>query len=136
MLVEHYRKLRTQKRKTTCDSDFKKEINTGATANADTSIREDRSFIDLQRELIREKGKECMGELKIRKAAGADRTEGECLKYLGGGIITMMVMLYNWTPGKQVHTQEVEGRVSSQPFQETYRGTAVLSIVRETLFNL
>ena len=37
-----------------------------------------------------------VAKLKNRKAAGADGIVNEFLKDGGGGMITMMVLLYNW----------------------------------------
>ena len=50
----------------------------------------------MQREFTRDEVKECVAKLKNRKAAGADGIVNEFLKYGGEGMITMMVLLYNW----------------------------------------
>ena len=72
------------------------EINAWAEVNVEASKREDSGSIGLQREFARDEVKECVAKLKNRKAAGADEIVNEFLKYGGEGMITMMVLLYNW----------------------------------------
>ena len=63
-------------------------------ANVEVSKRKDSGSKELQREFTRDEVEECVAKLKNRKAAGA--IANEFLKYRGEGMITMMVMLYNW----------------------------------------
>ena len=38
----------------------------------------------------------CAAKLENRKAAGADKIVNSCMRYGGEGMLTVMVMLYNW----------------------------------------
>ena len=95
VLVEHYRKLVTPTANETLDAEFEKEINAWAEANVGASEMEDRGSDRLQREFTRE-AKKCVAKLKNREAAGADEIVNAFMKYGGKGMLTMMVMLYNW----------------------------------------
>ena len=67
-----------------------------------------------QRKLTREVVK-CVAKLKSTKTAGADKIVNEFMNYGGEGMLTMMVMLFNWmwkTSG------QVERRSSSKLIQE------------------
>ena len=96
VLVEHCRKLGTPKSNAKFDAEFENEINAWAEMNAEASKREYSSSNALQREFTRDEVKECVAKLKNRKAAGAEGVVNELLKYGGEGMITMMVLLYNW----------------------------------------
>ena len=96
VLVEHYRKLRTPTANETFGADFEKEINAWAEANVHASGREDSGSGGIQREFTREEVKKCVAKLKNRKAAGADHIVNEFKKHGGEGMLTVMVMLYNW----------------------------------------
>ena len=49
------------------------------------------------REFTREEVNNCVAKLKNRKGAGADKIGDFFFKCGGEGMLTMMVMLYNWT---------------------------------------
>ena len=75
VLVEHYRKLGTQKPNAKYDTESGKEINARAEANVEASKRKDSGSKEMQREFTADEIKECVAKLKSRKAAGAEKSE-------------------------------------------------------------
>ena len=65
-------------------------------ANVDASEREDSGSEGLQRGFKKEEVNTYVPKLNNRNAAGADLIANELMKYGGEGMLTMMVMLYNW----------------------------------------
>ena len=59
---------------------------------------------EVYREFTREEVKKCVAKLKNKKAAWADQIMNEFMFYGGEGMLTMMVMLYNWIWKKRVRT--------------------------------
>ena len=86
--------------------------------NVEASKREDSSSIELQREFTRDEVKDCVAKLKNRKAAGADGIVNEFLEYGGEGMITMMVLLYNWIWRNVYTPKRWKRRSTSHPFQK------------------
>ena len=90
--VEYCRKLGTPTANETFDAEFEKEINAGAEANVNASERKDSGTEGLQREFTREEVKKCVA----KQAAGAEQIVNEFMKYGGEGMLSMLVILYNW----------------------------------------
>ena len=139
VLVEHYRKLGTPTTNENFDAEFEKELNAWAEANVDASEREDSGSEGLQREFTREEVKKCVAKLNNRKAAGADQIVNEFMKYGGEGMLTMMVMLYNWIWKNEYAPKRWREGVVVNLFKKgdkadpgNYRGITLLSTVGKT----
>ena len=93
----------------------------------------------MQREFTRDEVKECVAKLKNRKAAGADGIVNEFLRYGGEGMITMMVLLYNWIWKNEYKPKRWREEVVVNLFKKrektdpgNYRGITLLSTVEKT----
>ena len=118
VLVEHYSKIGTPKPHAKFDAEFEKEINAWAEVNVDASKREDSGSIELQREFTRDEVKKCVAKLKNRKADGGRRNTERVSKVWGRGDDHYDGSVVQLDLEKRVHTQEMERRSSSQPFQK------------------
>ena len=139
ILVQHYRRLGTPTANETFDAEFEKEINTWAEANVGAAEREDRGSDGLQREFTREEVMECVAKSKNIKAAGADEIVNESMKYGGDGMLTMMVMLYNWIWKNEYALKRWKEEVAANLFKKgdkadpgNCRGITLLSTVGKT----
>ena len=108
-------------------------------ANVDASERGDSGSEGLQGEFTREEVKKCAANLKNRKAAGADQIVDGFMKYGGEGMLTTMVMLYNWILKNEYAPRRWrEGLVvnlfkkGDQADRGNYRGITLVSTVGKT----
>ena len=139
LIVEHYRQLGTPKADETFDAEFEKEISAWAEANVDASEREDSGSEGLQREFTREEVKRCVAKLDNKKPAGADQIVKQFLTYGGGGMLTMLGMLYNWIWNNEYASRRWREGVALNFFKKIYtadpgncRGIALVSTVSRT----
>ena len=120
MLIEQYRKPGTPTTNETFNAVLEKKIKAWAEANVDASHREDIRSEGLQREFTKEKAKKCIAKHTNRNAAYADQVVNDFMKYRGGGMLTVMVVLNNWIWKTNRH-REVERRSSREHVQERRR---------------
>lgn len=105
VLICHYCKPGTLAANGTLDAEFEKEIKGGGRGER-RCIRDRRQcFRRVTKTVLQEgyrgssqgnKVKKCAATLGNRKAAGAELTEDELMKYGGEAMLLMMVMLYKW----------------------------------------
>ena len=62
----------------------------------EASKREDSEPKEFRREFTRDEANECVDKVKNRETAGVDEIVNEFQKCGGEGMITMMIIQYNW----------------------------------------
>ena len=95
VLAGHYKRLGVPSENEAFDQAFKKEVDTWAQKEEETS-KADVGNVELEKEFTEDEVEACVNKLKCHKAAGADGIVNEFMKFGGKGMIQLMVLLYNW----------------------------------------